>query len=161
MCGGRERETPENPGLPPRIGKRLANAREEEHGRPEEANQDGPFRTNRVNVESGYSLAPGYDLVAFEQQEIGDTGRLKVLRFCPSDDQTEDPCFLGRWDEKGNSLDFDLVDRQDHVLKRQPYGHHPKFLGDRRFEVELGSDADHIVFRGIVSIALGFRMHLG
>jgi hypothetical protein len=96
------------------------------------------------------------------EQGIGATGRLKVLRVFPPDKHSADPCYLGRWDEPANTLDFDFVEgEEDHAQPLRPHGHHSSALGDRRFEVELGSDANNIVFKGIVSIALGFRMHLG
>jgi len=55
--------------------------------------EDGVFRTNRVNVESGYLIASGYDLLAFEQ-EVGATGRLKVLRMFPLEERSAEPRFL-------------------------------------------------------------------
>ena len=127
------------------------------------ANRDGVYKTNRATVETGYFLADGYKFSETDEKEIGDTGRLKVLRVCPSNDQIPGPCFLSRWDEPKNTLDFDLVDRNDQVVKgKLPYGHHPKLLGPTcRFEVELGLDKDNIVFRGVVEVALGHIVRLG
>ena len=51
------------------------------------ADKDGAHRTNRVTVEPGYFLAPGYEF-AETDPEIGDTGRVKVLRIRPSDEQS-------------------------------------------------------------------------
>ena len=124
------------------------------------ANRDGPFKTNKVTVEDGFFLAPGYDLKRFDQQEVGATGHHKVLGVFPSNEQSPDPRFLARWDEKDRALDFDLVDREDKVLPAQPHGHHSTPQGDRRFEVELGRDENSIVFEGIVAVALGFKAGL-
>lgn len=128
--------------------------------RKQVANKQGPSGTNKVTVETGYSLASGYELLPFDQKKVGETGYHKVLRVFPSDDHSEAPRFLARWDEKDKALDFDLVDREDRVQPAKPYGHRSTALGDRRFQVEIGSDSDNIVFKGIVKVALDFTMPL-
>jgi hypothetical protein len=99
------------------------------------AEKDGKaFRTHQVQVEDGYRVAADYELTLCEEQEIGATGRLKVVHLVPSKEESSDPCFIGRWDEKANFLDFDPVDREEHVLKDVEFmGHHPTALPDRRF----------------------------
>jgi hypothetical protein len=128
------------------------------------AEGDGAYRTNRVTVEPGYFLAPGYEF-ADTDAERGDTGRLKVLRIRPADEQSDAPRFLGRWDDgRDQSLDFNLVDRNDNQIGKLPYGHHPDRIekpdGRRRYQVEIGRDEKHIIFKGVVEVALGFRKHL-
>jgi hypothetical protein len=49
------------------------------------AKTDGAFKTNKVTVEPGYILAPGYEFAPFDQKEISDTGQHKVLRISLSD----------------------------------------------------------------------------
>jgi hypothetical protein len=83
--------------------------------------------------------------------------------------------FLGRWDDgrdqsldfnlvdrHDNQLDFNLVDRHDNQIGKLPHGHHPDRLeeleGHRQYKVEIGLDEHHIVFKGIVEVALGYRM---
>ncbi len=125
-------------------------------------NKDGPFKTNLVKVESDYLLAAEYTLVRFNETEMEPTGRLNVIGIFPSSDESaDDPRFLGRWDEKEQLLDFDPVDAKYHVDKRVTFaGHHPTPLGGRRFEVELRTERKGLIFRGVVSVALGFRMHM-
>ena len=129
------------------------------------ADKDGAHRTNRVTVEPGYFLAPGYEF-AETDPEIGDTGRVKVLRIRPSDEQSDAPRFLGRWDDgPAQRLDFDLVDRNDNKAHKRklPHGHRPDFFEGprgRQYAVELGRDEKHIVFRGVVEVAIGFRARL-
>jgi hypothetical protein len=126
--------------------------------------KNGVHRTNRVTVGPGYFLAPGYEFAETDEKEISDTGRVKIFRVYPSDEQSAGLRFLGRWDDgPAQCLDIDLVDRNDRVL-RGPYGHHSKaqaIPGHRRFEVSVGLDEANIVFRGVVELALGFRVHLG
>jgi hypothetical protein len=120
------------------------------------AEKDGKaFRTHQVQVEDGYRVAADYELTLCEEQEIGATGRLKVVHLVPSKEESSDPCFIGRWDEKANFLDFDPVDREEHVLKDVEFmGHHPTALPDRRFDVEICTGAK-LVFKGVVSFGLG------
>ena len=129
--------------------------------RQDAADRTGPFKTNWVRVEKGCFLAPGYDLHKFEETEVGPTGHHKLLRVMPSNKDSAGPCFLGRWDKNKNTLDFDLADRQDYVQPGAFYGHHSTALGDQRFDVELGPEADNIAFKGIVSISLGFGRRPG
>ena len=49
------------------------------------AKQGGVFRTNAVQVEPGYFVAPDDELRLCEQQEGGGTGLLKVLESLPSE----------------------------------------------------------------------------
>lgn len=52
--------------------------------------------------------------------------------------------------------------RGDDVDKNARFtGHHSQALADRRFEVEIRREANTLVFRGIVPVALGFNIHLG
>jgi hypothetical protein len=118
-----------------------------------------------VAIEPGYFLAPGYEF-ADTDAERGATGRLKVLRIRPVDEQSDAPRFLGRWDDRRDqSLDFNLVDRNDNQIGKLPYRNHPdrieKADGRRRYQVEIGRDEKHIVFKGVVEVALGFTKHLG
>jgi len=131
------------------------------------AEKDGAHRTNRATVERVDFLALGYQIDMLDGEEIGTTGRLKVLRVCPSDKQSTAPRFLGRWDDgRDKSLDFDLVDRNDNKAHKRkvPFGHHPEILdtiaGHRRYQVELGRDEKNIVFRGVVEISIGSRIRL-
>lgn len=125
------------------------------------AERDGPHRTNKVIVEPGHFLDPRYKFVPFNQKEITPTGLHKVLEIVPVDDQVAGPRFRGRSDKKGDALDFDLLDRNGTVRRAKPHGHHAKALGGRRFEVEIGLDANRIVFRGIVRVAFGIKIHVG
>jgi hypothetical protein len=127
------------------------------------AEKDGAHKTNRVTVERVDFLADGYQIERLDGEEIGHTGRLKVLRIRPVEEQSEAPRFLGRWDDgRDQSLDFNLVDRQDNQIGKLPHGHRPDRLkdleGHRQYQVEIGLDAHHIVFKGIVEVALGYRM---
>lgn len=126
----------------------------------EVAQKDGAHRTNVVAIESGAVLNSDYNCTVLEN-EIGATGRLKVLRLTPSSEQGAAPCFLGRWDEKDKALDFDLVDSEDNVLPVEVPGHHSTHLGDRRFEVEIRAPyaVTKLVFKGIVVVRLGFKMN--
>ena len=126
------------------------------------AEKDGAHRANRVTVVQVEFLAPG-TRSSLDGEEIGDTGRLKVLRVRPMDAQSAEPRFLGRWDNgRDQCLDFNLVDRNDNQIGKLPHGHHPDRLeeleGHRQYRVEFGRDEKHIVFRGIVEVALGYRM---
>ena len=130
--------------------------------------KDGAHRTNRVTVEPGSVPALGYQIETLGGEEIGSTGRLKVLRIGPSDERSTEPRFLGRWDDgPAQRLDFDLVDKNDLKAHRRklPYGYHPKVIettdGHRRYLVEIGRNEKHIVFRGVVAVAIGFRLRLG
>jgi hypothetical protein len=130
------------------------------------AEKDGAHKTNWVTVERVEFLADGYQIDRLDGEEIGHTGRLKVLRIRPVEEQSEAPRFLSRWDDgRDQSLDFNLVDRHDNQIGKLPHGHHPDRLGEleghRQYQVELGRDEKHIVFRGIVEVALGFRIRLG
>ena len=49
------------------------------------AKQDGVLRTNAVQVEPGYFVAPDDELRLCEQQEVGSPGLLKVLELLPSE----------------------------------------------------------------------------
>jgi hypothetical protein len=123
------------------------------------ARRDGAHRTNVVAIDPGFFSDPDYQLALLEN-EIGATGRLKVLRLSPSSKESPAPCVLGRWDEQANALDFDLVDRDDYVVTVAFPGHHSKDLGNRRFEVEIRTpDVKRLVFRGIVVVRLGFKVH--
>ena len=124
------------------------------------ANKDGPFKTNLVEVEPGYLLVADYTLVRFSETQIEPTGRLKVIGIFPSSAQSTAPRFLGRWDEKEQQLDFDPVDGRHHVDKSVFDGHHTTRVGNRRFEVELRKEERRLIFRGVVSIALGIRAQL-
>jgi hypothetical protein len=73
------------------------------------AKKYGVFETNAVQVEA-HHVAPNYKLTMLDQNGMDPTGRLKVLRLSPSNEQAADPCFVGRWDEKANALDFDAAD---------------------------------------------------
>jgi hypothetical protein len=130
--------------------------------------KDGAHRTNRVTVEPGSVPALGYQIETLGGEEIGSTGRLKVLRIGPSDERSTEPRFLGRWDDgPAQRLDFDLVDKDDQKAHRRklPYWHHPKVIettdGHRRYLVEIGRNEKHIVFRGVVAVAIRFRLRLG
>jgi hypothetical protein len=127
------------------------------------ANQDGVWSINGVVLVPGYFLASDYKLTPLAGERIGDTGRLKVLRLSPSNDQVKGPCFIGRWDEKAQLLDFDAVDGDDYVDKAVEFtGHHPTALPPpgRRFDVEVRLGTP-LLFKGIVSVALGYGIHAG
>jgi len=124
------------------------------------ANQDGPFRSNDVDVETHY-LAKGYELRPFDHTEVEPTGRLKVLSIVPLLEGSAEPRFLGRWDEGAQHLDFDRVDVSGHVQKGLAFsGHHSTPLSGRRFAVELATVERGLIFRGLVTIALGIRKRL-
>jgi hypothetical protein len=126
----------------------------------EVAKKDGAHRTNKVTIEPGAVLDPDYTCTVLEN-EIGATGRLKVLRLAPSSREGAAPCFLGRWDEKDKALDFDFVDTKDNVQPVEFPGHHSTDLGDRRFGVEIRDPnaVTKLVFKGVVVVRLGFKMH--
>lgn len=126
----------------------------------EVAKKDGPNRTNVITIEPGAVLDPEYTCTVLEN-EIGATGRLKVLRLVPSSGEGAALGFLGRWDEKDKALDFDLVDTKDNVQPVEFPGHHSIDLGDRRFGVEIRDPnaVTKLVFKGVVVVRLGFKMH--
>src|SRR3981081_2110845 len=103
------------------------------------AEKDGAHKTNRARVVRVDFLAPDYQIEELDGEEIGPTGRLKVLRIAPSDQQSPLPRFLGRWDDgppapwddgRPQRLDFDLVDRNDKKTHKRkvPYGHGTKLI---------------------------------
>ena len=123
--------------------------------------KNGVFKTNAVNLEPGHTKHPDYEILLFPETEQSRTGLIRVMSIVPSRGQAGAPRFIGRWDEKAASLDFDFADADDNpVSGPKPVGHHTKPLGDQRFEVELGPEVREIVFRGVVSLGLGFRMRL-
>ena len=130
------------------------------------AKKDGAHKTNRIAVERVDFLADGYEIEALADEEIGTTGRLKVLRVRPSDQYSDAARLLGRWDDgPAQQLDFNLVDRQDNQIGKLPYGHHPRRIESadekRLYKVKIGRNEKNIVFEGIVSVAIGFRARLG
>jgi hypothetical protein len=91
-------------------------SKQEVADRKKVAEGDGAYGTNQVTVEPGYFLAPGYEF-ADTDAERGATGRFKVLRIRPVDEQSDAPRFLDRWDDgRDQSLDFNLVDRNDNQI---------------------------------------------
>ena len=124
----------------------------------------GPAQTNWATVEPGYVLAPGYEIVLFNQTRVTATGLHRVLAVVPTDKHSTAPSFLGRWDAAEKVLDFDFSDRQGRVPKAKrgkrkfPHGHHPTALGEQRFKVELGPHATENVLSGIVRVALGYEI---
>src|SRR6266850_336675 len=55
------------------------------------AEKDGAHKTNRARVVRVDFLAPDYQIDELDGEEIGPTGRLKVLRIAPSDQQSPLP----------------------------------------------------------------------
>lgn len=126
------------------------------------ARKDGKaFRTGRVQIEDGYFVDPAYRLKLCEHQEIGATGRLIVVELDANDPTSGAPSFIGRWDERANHLDFDAVDDKHHVDKRVTFiGHHPSPLPDRHVAVDL-AHGGRVIFKGVISFALGRDLALG
>jgi hypothetical protein len=129
------------------------------------ATKDGKaFRTTRVEVEPGWSVADSYNLRLAEGQEISPTGLLTVLELVPREAGL--PNFVGRWHEKVQALKIDIGGVSKASMKRfrnseAGYaGHHPLQLSDRHFQIELQIPGTY-VFRGVVSFGLGRDLALG
>jgi hypothetical protein len=126
------------------------------------AKKDGKaFRTNKVKVEDGYTVHAEYELKLCEEEEIGRTGRLKILELFPSDPKSTAARFIGRWDEKENFLDIDPIDAKGNVDRSVKFKeHHPKALPDRHFGVKICTSGK-LLFKGVVSFGLGRDIQLG
>ena len=116
------------------------------------------FRTHEVAVEC--FVASDDELTRLQEEERGANRLLRVLWLKPM--VAGSPGFVGRWDEKATSLDFDAVDDRGNVDKAVAFdGHHPTPLPERRFAVEIRfPQAGRLIFAGIVSFGLGFDVAL-
>ena len=101
------------------------------------------FVATKVEIVPGWFIDPSYQIVLLVGSQISPTGLLRVFELSP--DQGSLPRFIGRWDERADRLDIDILNVPQLLrgaFKRGWFGyrgHHPKSVhGDtRRYRVEI------------------------
>lgn len=133
---------------------------------PSRSRQSGEaYQTGLVEVLPGSVLDPAYQLELLSRWEITPTSWLKVFTLTPRDPTSGLPGFIGRWDERADTLDVDITNVDDDVKEwfrqgRRDYaGHHPARTKPRGFDVDLRIPGTE-VFRGVVSFGLSRALTL-
>jgi len=130
--------------------------------------KDGKARKPlKVEVSTGY-LNSDYRLQLCSDHSIGNTGLLVIFRLTTK--SSKPPEFIGRWDEKDNSLDVDIlgVDKAEKSrFKRGEVGcsdHHPTMRitsnrAGRTFHVNIQYRCT-LIFDGVVCFGLHRELEL-
>lgn len=123
------------------------------------------FRHNKIfNAKiNTQELNENYELSVPEINELSETGLLTIFKIHPRSNK-EMPSFSGRWDEKQNMLDMDILNVTDKIStlfkagKDGYFGHHPIRISEspRLFQVII-KIPEHDIFNGEVT----FNINMG
>ena len=119
------------------------------------AKQDGKaFGAHGITVTTEV-LHPSYDTPIGTEPRTTETGLLVIVELRSTCDPNL-PWFCGRWDERADSLDFDLHVGGKSESSKNFSGHHSERVpgGGRCFKVDIEWPAGKTIFRGVICFGL-------
>jgi hypothetical protein len=124
------------------------------------ANQHGGVSKVSNLQDSAVRMNPNYRFEPCDGVR-SETGKLEIFKLVPK--AGAGPYFVGRWDQKKESLDIDMRGASKTAIKafKKGAGHHPNRSADpntRTFEFTIDTPPVGFVFKGSVSFANTFQV---